>query len=32
MDDSDIYWLAFISLGAVLCCVACLIIAICNIF
>ena len=32
MDDSDIRWLAFISIGAILCCVACIIIAIVKIF
>lgn len=32
MDDSDIYWLAALSMGAILCCVACLIIAIVKIF
>lgn len=32
MDDSDIRWLAFLSISAILCCVACLIVAIFNIF
>lgn len=32
MYDSDIRWLEALSLGAILCCVACIIIAIVKIF
>lgn len=32
MDDSDIRWLAALSIGAILCCVACIVLAIIKIF
>lgn len=32
MEDSDVRWLVALSIGAILCCVACIVLAIVKIF